>query len=60
MNKDYTSDIKDLLRLEEAILKNEALMKVLCSKWLGKPENIAKDVQSMALYIYNANKLVKL
>ena len=58
MNKSYTDESEKLLRLEEAILKNEALMKVLCSKWLGKPENIGKDVQSIALSIHNANKSI--
>lgn len=56
MNKNHTDELEKLLRLEEAILKNEALMKALCSKWLGKPLHIGKDVQSIALAIHNANK----
>lgn len=58
MNKNDTGELEQLLRLEEAILKNEALMKVLCSKWLGKPELIGKDVQYIALTIHKANMLL--
>lgn len=58
MNKNDTGELEQLLRLEEAILKNEALMKALCSKWLGKPELIGKDVQCIALTMHKANMLL--
>jgi hypothetical protein len=55
MNKDYIGDIKDLVRLEEALLKNEALVSSLCAKWHGKPENIGRDIYIIADTLYNLN-----
>lgn len=47
--------INQLIVLEEALLKNEALVSSLCAKWHGKPENIGRDIYIIANTLYNLN-----
>lgn len=47
--------INQLVILEKALLKNEALVSSLCAKWHGKPENIAKDIYIIANTLHHLN-----
>lgn len=47
--------IDQLIILEKALLKNEALVSSLCAKWHGKPENIAKDIYLIANTLHHLN-----
>lgn len=47
---------EQLLLLEEAILKNEALTSSLCAKWHGKPENVGRDIFLIAFAIVELNQ----
>lgn len=54
--------IDQLIILEKALLKNEVLVSSLCAKWHGKPENIAKDIYTIAntLHYLNLNNAEKI